>query len=66
MLPADVHRCVGIGTEQGQPLADCLDCARRQEGIADYMAGRRVLWMAPRKEQPCPEQLLPKKTGAKA
>jgi hypothetical protein len=60
-LPADIARCIGVGTDQGQPLSDCLSCARRQDGISDYMAGRRVLWMAPRTQQPCPEFLEPKK-----
>lgn len=61
MLPADIHRCRGIGTDQGTPDADCLDCERRTAGIADYMGGRKVWWMAPPSERPCPEILRPKK-----
>lgn len=59
-LPADIHRCRGYGTAEGQPDSDCLGCARRVDGISDYMAGRRVLWMAPPTEKPCSERLEPK------
>lgn len=54
-LPADIHRCIGQGTAQGEPRLDCLDCARRKQGIADYMAGVRCWWMEPPTQQPCPE-----------
>lgn len=60
-LPADIHRCRGIGTDEGQPDQSCLDCERRIAGIADYMAGRRGWWMAPPTERPCPEKLEQKK-----
>lgn len=61
-LPADIHRCIGRGTAEGQPDGDCLKCARRQQGIADYMAGvDRVWWMQPPTGDPCPEFLEPKK-----
>jgi hypothetical protein len=60
-LPLDIHRCIGTGTSQGKPDADCLTCERRTDGIVDYMAGRRVLWMAPRDERPCPEKLEARK-----
>jgi hypothetical protein len=60
-LPADIHRCRGLGTESGQPDASCLDCERRIAGIADYLAGRRCWWMPVPTEQPCPEKLEGKK-----
>jgi hypothetical protein len=57
-LPADIHRCRGIGTSEGAPDGECLECERRTAGIADYMAGRRdVLWMAPIADKPCPQKL---------
>jgi hypothetical protein len=60
-LPRDIHRCIGFGTAEGKPDGDCLDCARRVAGIADYVHGdRSVLWMAPKTERPCPERLEPK------
>jgi hypothetical protein len=62
MLAHDIARCRGIGTDAGEPQAECLDCERRQAGIADYMAGKRdVWWMAPPSELPCAEKLEPRK-----
>lgn len=55
MLPLDISRCPGAGTEQGKPEVRCLDCARRTAGLADYMAGRVVSWLLPAPtEVPCP------------
>ncbi|HEX8924925.1 MAG TPA: hypothetical protein VF786_03995 [Terriglobales bacterium] len=60
-LPADVHRCIGIGTADGKPESECLACERRTAGIADYVHGSRsVLWMAPPTQRPCPAMLEPK------
>lgn len=64
-LPASIHRCPGMPTPQAWPFPgqqpDCLmECARRRQGIADYMAGVPVLWMQPPKETPCAEILRPK------
>lgn len=60
-LAMDIPRCRGYGTAEGQPDSDCLGCARRVDGISDYMAGREVLWMAPPTAKPCPEMLEAKK-----
>ena len=66
-LPASIERCPGRqpqawpfpGTQQANP---CDDCARRRQGIADYMAGANVAWFdKPPSETPCPEQLKPKR-----
>jgi hypothetical protein len=53
-LPANIERCPGRRREvkPGEwPFPsleqDCIDCARRREGIADYMAGAGVQWMTP-------------------
>lgn len=60
-LPADVARCRGW-FEHRTPEEDCLSCERRLNGIADYLAGRVVVWFAePPKQTPCPEKLEPKK-----
>jgi hypothetical protein len=61
ILPADIARCRGFGTDDGAPDQECLDCERRTAGIADYMAGRRGWWMAPPSEKPCQEKLEPRK-----
>lgn len=61
MLPNDIARCPGYGTDKGQPDAACLDCARRTEGLRDYMAGSVVAWMDAPKETPCPMRLEPAK-----
>lgn len=67
-LPASVARCPGLQRPQGEwPFPgqhpDCLrDCARRRQGIADYMAGEQVVWMEPPKEPgPCGEILRAKR-----
>lgn len=68
-LPPSVPRCPGklrevqAGEWPFPPLQeDCLlRCARRRQGIADYMAGAKVEWMNPPKESPCPELLEPKR-----
>ncbi len=45
MLPAD-----GLSVR-----ADCIECARRVEGIGDYVQGRDVPWFDPvPTETPCP------------
>lgn len=66
-LPASVARCPGQqrqhqGSDWPFPVqADsCEHCARRRQGITDYMAGARVEWMTPPSATPCPEQLRPK------
>jgi hypothetical protein len=68
MLPADVARCPGQEREvkdgewpfpSQQPY--CIGCARRTEGIRDYVAGAKVAWMSAPKEVPCPEMLETKK-----
>lgn len=67
-LPADVARCPGQERQvkegewpfpSQQPY--CAHCARRTEGIRDYIAGANVTWMLPPQEVPCPELLEPKK-----
>jgi hypothetical protein len=65
-LPADIARCPG---EMYVPptmdfacmSSECNDCARRTEGVRDYMAGAQVAWMVPPGKVPCPERLEPKK-----
>ncbi len=59
-LPADIARCPGNGTKRGEPDGDCLSCARRQAGIADYIAGKSCDWMEPPEQVPCPDRLTPK------
>lgn len=59
-LPNDVARCSGKDWDPFGVEPDCLDCARRLEGIRDYVAGAPVAWMEPPKESPCPERLEPK------
>ena len=62
-LPATVHRCIGIGTSDGQPDGECLGCERRIVGISDYVHGARsVLWMRPPTERPCPAMLTKRKS----
>ncbi|HYF37577.1 MAG TPA: hypothetical protein VD994_19905 [Prosthecobacter sp.] len=66
MLPADVARCPGEmyvpPTMDFACMADeCMGCARRTEGVRDYMAGASVTWMTPPGKVPCPERLEPKK-----
>lgn len=68
MLPADVARCPGQPHQvpEGEwPFParnpECLGCARRTEGIRDYMAGAAVAWMEAPKQWPCPDRLEPKK-----
>jgi hypothetical protein len=41
--------------------AECQECARRSEGVRDYMAGADVVWMVPPGKVPCPDRLEPKK-----
>jgi hypothetical protein len=61
-LPREIARCPGMRGEAWPfPRQDCLGCARRTEGIRDYMLGAAVAWMEPPKEAPCPERLEPKK-----
>jgi hypothetical protein len=68
-LPNDIARCPGqtvpAGPEAAWPFPerreDCLGCARRTEGIRDYLAGARVAWMHAPQEFPCSEKLEPKK-----
>lgn len=59
-LPADIARCPGEMWPGFGHQPQCIDCARRTEGISDYMAGAKVAWMEPPKETPCPERLEPK------
>lgn len=66
MLPAEIARCPGEmyvpPTLDFACLPDeCLHCARRIEGIADYMSGAKVVWMLPPGTTPCSERLEPKK-----
>jgi hypothetical protein len=68
MLPAEIARCPGQPREvkSGEwpfpsQQQDCLGCARRTEGIRDYIAGAKVAWMEAPKDVPCPERLEPKK-----
>lgn len=66
MLPPNVPRCPG---EMYVPMTldfaclpdECLGCARRTEGVRDYMAGAQVEWMTPPGKVPCPDRLEPKK-----
>jgi hypothetical protein len=60
-LPADIARCPGVDWDPFGVEPHCLDCARRTEGIRDYMAGARVVWMEAPLVMPCPERLEPKK-----
>jgi hypothetical protein len=65
MLPADIARCPG---EMYVPptldffcqAEECRTCARRNEGIRDYIAGADVTWMLPPGKVPCPHRLEPK------
>lgn len=61
MLPADVTRCIGVWQETAYGLsvrADCIECARRVEGIGDYVQGRSVPWFDPvPQETPCPHRM---------
>jgi hypothetical protein len=66
-LPSSVARCPGQITANvtdawpfPREMPDCLTCARRTQGIADYMAGAKVEWMKPPLETPCPEKLAHK------
>lgn len=64
-LPATVARCPGQQHPPGAwpfpRLGDsCINCERRRQGIADYMAGANVEWMTAPMQTPCPEILLPK------
>lgn len=69
ILPATVARCPGNQQQRASPwpfpqtAADCHNCERRRQGIADYMGGNfaNVEWMDPPKDAPCPEQLRPKR-----
>lgn len=64
-LPRDIARCPG---EMYIPPtmdfacmpAECQECARRSEGVRDYMAGADVVWMVPPGKAPCPDRLEPK------
>jgi hypothetical protein len=63
-LPADVARCPGqprLVKEGEWPFPaedpDCAKCARRVQGIADYMSGACVAWMSAPKAYPCVERL---------
>jgi hypothetical protein len=60
-LPRDIARCPGEMWPVFGHQPPCIDCARRTEGIRDYMAGAKVAWMEPPKETPCQERLEPKK-----
>jgi hypothetical protein len=63
-LPADIARCPGIPCTNALGWTthhECVNCARRTEGIRDYMAGANVAWMEPPTEAPCPERLEPKR-----
>lgn len=69
-LPASVARCPGqTVSAEAQPVwpfprehQDCLmECARRRQGIVDYMAGQQVVWMRAPLETPCPEILRAKR-----
>jgi hypothetical protein len=65
-LARDIARCPG---EMYVPPtmdfaclpAECKDCERRTQGIADYMAGADVAWMTPPGKVPCPMRMEPKK-----
>ncbi len=59
-LPADIARCYGvfIDSKDGETCRlECVDCARRIQGIHDYVNGAVVWWMEPNKETPCPERM---------
>jgi hypothetical protein len=59
-LAADIARCIGIGTAEGAPDSECLDCERRTAGIAEYVhGGHSILWMPVPQKRPCPEKLVP-------
>lgn len=68
-LPATIARCPGQNSDAPagewpfpRQQQDCLmQCARRRQGIADYMAGEKVTWMAAPAEVPCPEMLRAEK-----
>jgi hypothetical protein len=65
LLPNDVARCPG---EMYVPMTmdfaclpdQCVDCARRIEGIRDYIGAAPVVWMTPPGKVPCPMRLEPK------
>lgn len=64
-LPSHIERCHGFTylpdtMDSGFILPQCLDCARRLEGVRDYIAGADVAWMEPPREQPCSEKLARK------
>lgn len=65
-LPRDIARCPGeMYVAPAMDFAclpdECMRCARRIQGIADYMSGADVTWMTPTGETPCPDRLEPKK-----
>lgn len=60
MLPADVARCPGDMWPGSAQRPECVDCARRTEGVRDYMTSAKVAWMEPPAAIPCPERLEPK------
>jgi hypothetical protein len=65
MLPRDIARCPGemYVPPEGQVAAlsdECQNCARRTEGVRDYMGGAPVAWMTPPGETPCQMKLEPK------
>ena len=62
MLPPTILRCPGeMHMASVTQPADCRACARRTEGIRDYMTGAEVEWMLPPGVVPCPERLEAKK-----
>ena len=60
-LPADIARCPGYVAGHRFPDEECVTCARRIEGVRDYIGGHRVAWMDPPQERPCPARLEQKK-----
>lgn len=61
-LPKDIARCPGDiyippTMDFACLSAECQECARRSEGIRDYMAGADVVWMVPPERMPCENRI---------
>jgi hypothetical protein len=58
-LPLVIERCPGKPADTTPQ--ECFTCARRQQGISDYVDGvRGVVWMEPGEITPCPDRLAAK------
>jgi hypothetical protein len=58
-LPLSVERCPGKPADTTPQ--ECFTCARRMQGISDYVnAVPGVVWMEPGEETPCAERLQAK------